>query len=317
MTIPLRIAAVGECMIELSDPVGAPASLSYGGDTLNTAVYMSRLGRPAGMRVDYLTALGDDPYSDAMIEGWQAEKLGCELIARLPGKLPGLYSIRTDQAGERSFYYWRQNSAAREMMRGEGGERLARALGGYDLIYLSGITLSILEGEDRQRLLDGIASAKGKGAKVAFDPNYRPRGWDSAAEAAAAMAPVLALCDIALPGLDDAKPLYGVTDLESCAAKYIDLGAGEICVKDGGNDCLLRLGADCETSPAKHGLEPLDTTAAGDSFNAAYLVSRLAGEKPLAAAGAGHRLAAAVIGHRGAIMPRKAMPDGDVEKEES
>lgn len=304
-------------MIELSDPADAPASLSYGGDTLNTAVYMSRLGRPAGMQVDYLTALGDDPYSDAMIAGWQAEKIGCELIARLPGKLPGLYSIRTDGKGERSFYYWRQQAAAREMMRGKAGARLAQALGGYDLIYLSGITLSILEAEDRQRLLDGIAAAKGKGAKIAFDPNYRPRGWDGPEQAAAAMAPLVALSDIVLPGLDDARPLYGVADLAACAAKYAEWGAGEICVKDGGNGCLLRIDGKDELSPARHGLEPLDTTAAGDSFNAAYLVSRLAGENPLAAAAAGHRLAAAVIGHRGAIMPRDAMPDGDVEQEDS
>jgi 2-dehydro-3-deoxygluconokinase len=127
------------------------------------------------------------------------------------------------------------------------------------------------------------------------------------------MAPLLAQCDIALPGLDDAKPLYGVGDLEACAAKYAELGIGEICVKDGANDCLLRLGDDIDTSPARHGLEVVDTTAAGDSFNAAYLVSRLAGERPLSAAAAGHRLAAAVIGHRGALMPRKSMPDGDVE----
>jgi 2-dehydro-3-deoxygluconokinase len=276
---------------------------------------MSRLGRPAGMRVDYLTALGDDPYSDAMIAGWRAEKLGCDLIVRLPGRLPGLHSIRTDAAGERSFYYWRQQAAAREMMRGEGGERLARALAGYDLIYLSGITLSILDAADRQRLLDGIANARDKGAKIAFDPNYRSRGWDSAEEAAAATAPLLAQCDIVLPGLDDAKPLYGVADLEACAAKYAEWGIGEICAKDGANGCLLRLGDGIELSPARHGVEALDTTAAGDSFNAAYLVSRLAGEQPLSAAAAGHRLAAAVIGHRGALIPRKAMPDGDVEKE--
>jgi 2-dehydro-3-deoxygluconokinase len=317
MTVPLRIAAIGECMIELSDPVGAPASLSYGGDTLNTAVYTSRLGRPAGMQVDYLTALGDDPYSEAMVAGWQAEKIGTDLVLRLPGRLPGLYAIRTDAAGERSFYYWREQAAARSMMQGDGGRKIAAALGGYDLIYLSGVTLSILPAPDRDRLIEAVAAAKGKGARVAFDPNYRQRGWATSDAAAAAMAPVVALSDIVLPGLDDARPLYGSSDIEAAAGKYALLGAGEICAKDGGNDCLIRTGDHIEACPAQHGLDPVDTTAAGDSFNAAYLVSRLAGEKPLAAAAAGHRLAATVICHHGAIIPAKAMPGSDIANEEA
>ena len=52
----------------------------------------------------------------------------------------------------------------------------------------------------------------------------------------------------------------------------------------------------------------VDTTAAGDSFAAAYLATRLAGGGPAAAAASGHRLAGAVVSHRGAIIPRDAMP---------
>jgi 2-dehydro-3-deoxygluconokinase len=51
----------------------------------------------------------------------------------------------------------------------------------------------------------------------------------------------------------------------------------------------------------------VDTTAAGDSFAAAYLAARLAQAEP-AAARAGHRLAGAVVRYRGAIIPRAAMP---------
>ena len=52
----------------------------------------------------------------------------------------------------------------------------------------------------------------------------------------------------------------------------------------------------------------VDTTAAGDSFAAAYLANRLAGAGPAAAARAGHALAGVVVGHPGALIPRSAMP---------
>ncbi len=52
----------------------------------------------------------------------------------------------------------------------------------------------------------------------------------------------------------------------------------------------------------------VDTTAAGDSFAAAYIAARLAGADPILASRAGHRLAGVVVGHPGAIIPRSAMP---------
>src|SRR6516225_8357408 len=104
-----KVACIGECMIELRQSVGDQLSRGFGGDTLNTAVYLARLG----LMVDYVTALGDDPISDEMIAGWAAEGVGTGWVARLPGKLPGLYLIQTDAAGERRFYHWRESSAVR------------------------------------------------------------------------------------------------------------------------------------------------------------------------------------------------------------
>ncbi|MDP7546164.1 MAG: PfkB family carbohydrate kinase, partial [Alphaproteobacteria bacterium] len=155
MTKETKIAAIGDCMIELSARPEGGMSLAYGGDTLNTAVYLARLCRGGGeIAVDYLTALGDDPYSNEMVAFWQREGIGTDRVIRLPGRLPGLYTIRTDGQGERSFHYWRAAAAAREMLRGEPGAALGAALCQYDLIYLSGITLSILRQADRAKLLD-------------------------------------------------------------------------------------------------------------------------------------------------------------------
>ena len=304
-----RFAAIGECMIELSDLGDGNMTLAFGGDTLNTSVYLARLGARAGIAVDYVTALGDDPYSDQMIVGWRKEGVGTELVARLPGRLPGLYAIRTDTAGERSFYYWRSAAAARDLFKSAAAGGLAERLGGHDMLYLSGITLSILDNDSRAALMALVRQARGNGARIAFDSNYRPRGWPDTAEAQAVMNQMLRHVDIALPTLDDEQALFGVADADACIERMAALGVAEIVVKNGPQACAIRHDGrrvDVETDAVA---TPVDTTAAGDSFNAGYLATRLGGGDPEAAARNGHRLATEVIRHRGAIIPAAAMPD--------
>ena len=212
-----RVASVGECMVELRHRSATELELAYGGDTLNFAVYLSRLTRERGAKVDYVTALGDDAYSDGMLAMWQAEGVGAELVARLPGRLPGLYTIRVDERGERSFTYWRSHSAAREMLKDGRAERLATALAGYDLLYLSGITLSILDAPQRKALLAIADAVRAAGGRVAFDSNYRPVGWPSRTAAHRAIDAMLKRTDIALPTLDDEQALIGVPDARALA----------------------------------------------------------------------------------------------------
>jgi len=312
----IRLACIGECMIELSERADGSFSRAFGGDTLNTAVYAARLGAPRGVEVDYITALGDDPYSEAMLDFWRAEGVGTGLVQRRAGELPGLYVIRTTDAGERSFFYWRSAAAARGMLQGEGGEAILAALPGYDLIYLSGITLSILATDDRDRLLTGIDAARAKGARVAFDSNYRPRGWPDVATARAAMDEAFARCDIALPSADDERVLNGADGLEDIARRIAGLGVAEICVSDGEQPCGLWHDGAFSTVAGAGPVKAVDTTAAGDSFNAAYLTARLLGRAPEAAARAGHRLAAEVVRHRGAVIPAEAMPRSIEEQQE-
>ena len=68
-----KVAMIGECMLELTrqtaDQGGGilPMNLAYGGDTLNSSVYLAR----QGVAVDYVTALGDDPMSAWMVKQWR------------------------------------------------------------------------------------------------------------------------------------------------------------------------------------------------------------------------------------------------------
>src|ERR1700760_1954698 len=197
-------ACIGECMIELREAQGGLTSRGYGGDTLNTAVYLARLG----LAVDYITALGDDPLSDQMIAAWTAEGVGIGQVARLPGRLPGLYMIRTDGRGERQFFHWRENSAARSLMDLQQTAAILQSLAGYKLIYFSAITLSIYTGPARARLIAALQLARRQGARIAFDTNFRARGWPDLDVARAAYREAFEVADIVLASTEDLLPLY-------------------------------------------------------------------------------------------------------------
>ncbi len=304
----LRIASIGECMIELSETAGAAQQSgamqrTFGGDTLNTAVYLARSLDNAPGEVHYVTALGDDPFSAEMLAAWKREGLKTGQVFRLAGRLPGLYIIRTDAAGERTFHYWRSAAAARELFRAEQAESLAASLSGFDLVYLSGITLGILDTESRDRLFALLEALKHAGCRIAFDTNYRPRLWHSRAEAQAAVSRVLGLAALALPTFDDEAALFGDETAEATAARLHGLGVEEVVVKCGAEPCLISRDGRHNRVAGERVAKPLDTTAAGDSFNGAYLAARLTDETPEAAAAAAHRLAARVIATKGAIIP--------------
>jgi 2-dehydro-3-deoxygluconokinase len=305
----MRVASIGECMIELRHRSATALDLAYGGDTLNTAVYLARLTRGRDARVDYVTALGDDAYSDGMLAMWRGEGLATDLVARLPGRLPGLYTIRTDAHGERTFTYWRSASAARDMLRGPRAEQVAAALQGYDLLYLSGITLSILDPPQRAALLAIADFVREHGGRVAFDGNYRAVGWPDAEAARAAFDEMLTRADIALPTLDDEQALFGVRDPLACADRLHRQGVAEVAIKLGRAGCFLSSAQFTGEIPAEPVGVVVDSTAAGDSFNAGYLAARLLGADPARAARLGNRLAARVIAYPGAIIPAAAMAD--------
>ena len=304
------IYAIGECMIELQrGPAGAGAmDYRFGGDTLNAAVYMARLLDPQAARVAYVTGLGTDGMSDEMLESWEREGIATGSVLRLPERLPGIYLIETDAGGERRFHYWRRDSAARHWLQAPGAGAVLEGLAVARMCYLSGISLAILAPDDRDRLVAALARCRANGGSVVFDNNYRPRLWDGADSARAAYETVLRHSDIALLTLDDEQALYGGGDAAAAIERTRALGVGEVVIKRGGASCLVWHGGALHEIAAQPVAQVVDTTAAGDSFGAAYVAARLSGQGVDGAARAGHRLAGAVIGRRGAIIPREAMP---------
>ena len=299
-----RVACIGECMVELKQAEGGLFSRGYGGDTLNTAVYLSRLG----IDVDYITALGEDSLSDEMTAGWAAEGVGTKRVARLRGKLPGIYMIQTDEEGERTFFHWRDSAAARSLMDLPETDEILNSLASYDVIYLSAITLSLYGGNGRARLFAALKRAREGGVRFAFDTNYRARGWPDPDIARGVFREAFEIADIVLASLEDLLPLYPDASNDELLSR---IPGAEVVLKLLEPASVIRLAGVLHQIKAEPVTAPVvDTTAAGDSFAAAYVAARLAGQGPLDAARAGHRLAGIVVCHPGAIIPRAAMPSG-------
>jgi 2-dehydro-3-deoxygluconokinase len=297
------VVAIGEVMVELARGGDGRFIAGCGGDTFNTAIYLAR----AGIDVAYATALGDDAYSDGMVAMAAAEGVQTDLMLRVRGRLPGLYMTETDQKGERSFRYWRSEAPARELFELDGWNRIAEAMIGARLIYFSGITLSLYSNTGLGRLLAIIEAARQAGVKIVFDANFRPHGWKgNLSRARTVFMEALKRVDVALPTYDDEAVLWGDPSPEATVERLRAFGIEEIAVKNGPHSALVAAGGRQEFIPPAEVVVPIDTTAAGDSFNAGYIAARLSGENPGNAAAAGHKLAAEKVRHRGAIMPRNA-----------
>lgn len=286
------IVIVGEGMLELS---GADMGwrLDYGGDTLNTAIHLARLGhRPA-----FVSALGTDPFSASLRTDWADAGLDLSLLRTDPERRPALYAITTDAEGERSFTYWRSDSAARRMFALCSNDDLEAAAAETGLLYFSMITLAILPPIGRETLFEVCRRVRAHGGRVAFDSNYRPTLWENADAARVAHAAALSVSDIGLPTLDDEQRLSGVSDAGRVADAWREAGVAEVVVKLGADGCLV----DGAVLPVPTRVQPRDTTGAGDAFNAGYLHGRLARRAVADSVVIGHRLAGWAITERGGI----------------
>ena len=295
------VICVGEVGIELARGSDGRFGLGFNGDTFNTAVYLARAGIPVG----YATAMGDDAYSDGLVALAAAEGVRCDCVIRVPGRLPRLALVDTASSGERQFYAWGETSPARELFELPNWGRIAEALVNARLIYFSGITLSLYSNLAIGRFLAALELGRQRGVKVAFDGNFRPRGWKGdVARTRSVFMEALKRVDIALPTYEDEAVLWGDPSPEATMERMRAFGIGEIVVKNGPNGAVVASAQAHEHVPVPQLVVPVDTTAAGDGFNAGYLAARLSGATPVVAAGAAHRLAGEVIRHSGALMPR-------------
>ena len=272
---------------------------AFAGDTYNSAVYAKRFHTE--MDVQILTAVGADPISAAMVTQWDRDGVGHELVMTSKEAHPGIYVISTDNDGERSFTYWRKASAATELISLLTPSIRQRAEK-FSLIYFSGITLAILSDADRTSLLRFLQTLQEKGAKVGFDPNYRPALWGTKDQAGRWFTQAYRLADIAMPGLEDHTQVFGHRNVQEVHEFLEALEVSEIVLKAAEKGAIGYLRDQAPVHLATAQQDPIDTTGAGDSFAGTYLAERLAGVSIDESLKSATRVASLVVQHRGAIV---------------
>ncbi len=293
------LLSIGECMVEMAPTPDGTYKMGFAGDTFNTAWYAQKMF-PADWDVSYFTALGDDPASGEMLDFMNAADISTDHIQRIAGKTVGLYMIQLKD-GERSFAYWRETSAARLLAR--DADRLNAAMQSAGIVYFSGITIAVLSAEDRETLCAALTQARADGCIIVFDPNLRPRLWSNTKTMCEAVTQAAKCADIVLPSFEDECAYFNDKTVEDTAARYRATGAGMVIVKNGEEEMYIwgaTVGAQTYT-PTKI-IDVIDSTAAGDSFNAGFLSVLVAGGSIIDAVAAGAELSAKVITKRGALV---------------
>ncbi len=310
-----RVLCIGEAMLELSfsqpdnqinteiDNQNESATVRYAGDTLNTAIYLQRLSN-SDTTVSYCTAVGRDALSTRLVDFIKSENIDVSAIQTVDDRTIGLYAISTDANGERSFTYWRNESAAKTLFQQNNTTDFS-ALEDFDVIYLSAITVAILPATIRKALLDKLSFLRqDKNTLIAFDSNYRPALWESQSIARSTISSFWEITDIALPSIDDEQALFQDSDEQELLSRFKSYGIIQGALKRGDIGPLgLSEKASSLDASSLPVVNVVDTTAAGDSFNAGYLSAILNGATEIGALTAGHQCAARVISCRGAIIP--------------
>lgn len=298
-----HFVAVGECMVELVQLDKRTCQVGFAGDTLNALIYAKRW--MPSVTCSFFSAIGTDNFSTQMLDFFAENDIATQAVFQSRSRNVGLYSIVTDHCGERSFDYWRDQSAAKSMM------CLYRAqqpdLGAVDMLYFSGIALGILSDGDKDELFAMLRHYRKQGATIAFDPNYRASMWSDVEHARFWYDNAYRIANIALPGMDDHLAVYDHHTTDQVVAHLNKLGCDEFVLKASKAGMFgYQDGELVHHQPFNPAPQQVDSTAAGDSFAGVYLVNRLAGTDVANSMLAADAVAREVVQHKGAIVDDSA-----------
>jgi len=299
-----HLLMIGECMIELSQNNELDGyKQSFAGDVFNTGVYIKRCLKESA-QVSFLSVIGEDKMSSQLLSLMASEEINSRYLYRCKSNKMGLYIINIDQYGERTFDYWRENSAARQLIKLIKQDNNKMDFSSVTTLFFSGISIAILSSEDLLEFWAFIENRRADGCQIVFDPNYRPALWSSPQQAKEAFEIAYSLSDVVLPGVDDHKSLYNHESAAEVASHLEAKGIDEIIIKNGDLEVLISVEGRRTQISITPVTEVVDTTSAGDAFNGGYLSARQSGKSVGDAVNYAASVASCVIQHKGAIVPK-------------
>lgn len=272
-----RIVVVGSANVDfvvLTPHIPAPGEtvlgrnfvMAMGGKGANQAVGAARLGGD----VTFIARVGRDVFGDQCLEAYEAEGIRTQFVGRDPDEATGVALIAVSEDGENSITV---ASGANMRLAPQHVEAAASAFQGADVLVMQ---LEV-------PVETNIAAAK-------LARKYSVRVVLNPAPARALPSALLHLVDVITPNRIELAQLVGASEAEinamneaQLAESALSLGASQGVITLGAQGSLVATAAGSQTI-APFEVTPVDTTAAGDAFNAGLAVALAAGDRTLAEA---------------------------------
>lgn len=292
------ILCLGEPMLEFNQQPDGNYLPGHGGDTSNCAIAAARQGASVG----YVTHLGADTFGNSFMDLWQAEGIDTSTVKQVTTAHTGIYFVTHGVDGH-EFSYFRAGSASSRM---RPQDLPVDALQQCKILHVSGISQAISDCA-ADAVFEAIGLTRAAGGKVSYDTNLRLKLWPLERARAVTHA-AMAQCDIALPGLEDAQLLTGHTEPDAIVDFYLRLGASVVALTLGAEGTLVAT-PDERAQVQGRMVKAVDATAAGDTFDGAFLARVAVGDTPFEAARYANAAAALSTLGYGAVAPMPRRPE--------
>ena len=262
------VVTIGESMVLFQPMYDGPLPYaSFFGHTVagaesNVGIGLRRLGKS----VRWISRLGRDPFGDMVYKTLSGEGLELSQVIWDEHSPTGVFFKEFKGYGDPSVYYYRRQSAASRLSVQDVKEDWFQ---GAKHLHVTGITPALGE-NTAEAIAYAMSQAKECGLTVSFDPNLRRKLWDEE-NARNTLLSLIPLCDLFLPGIEEAEFLLGEMDYEGYGNAFLQMGPLAVAIKLGEEGSIgfangLRIPAD------GYKIErTVDTVGAGDAYAAGLL----------------------------------------------
>ena len=296
----INVCSIGEAMIEISNIKNSLYNQSYAGDTLNFCNYLDK----KKLNAFFLSAIGKSEINQSLLNFVKSKKISTKYIKQINQFELGLYLIKNKDNGEKQFFYWRDESAAKQYFNNIDFLNLYKELKNFDYIYFSGITLSIIHISKLNNFTKLLNLLKSKKIKIVFDFNIRPSRWNKK-NLNIFLDSVLKFVDICFLSGEDMnywKNKNNIKSYEQIVRKY---KLKHSIFRKNAKFTYVFLNKTRYVFKNKLLKTVVDTSGAGDGFNAAYLSNFIVNNDPVLALKAGSSLGSKIVMKKGAIVDVK------------